>query len=52
MTKTDFDKKFYNNLKALEFDECSNIYSGFNINDFKKYDRKDPEIMRLYARSP
>lgn len=51
MSGSDHEKHLYNNLKALYFDKCG-INSHFNINDFVKYNNKDPEILQLFSRCP
>lgn len=48
MTGTDHDKVYYNNLKALQLNKCY-LRSYFDLQDFQKYNRKDPELVKLYA---
>lgn len=50
MQGSDHDKAYYNNLKALQLNNCK-IQSGFNLQDFEKYNRKDPSFLKLLARS-
>lgn len=51
MISANYPKKFFNNLKALQFDNCS-INPSFNLQNHNKYTNKeDPDIVKLIARS-
>ncbi len=51
MISANYPKKFYNNLKALQLDQCSvNVY--FNLTQHNKLTvKEDPDVVKLIARS-
>lgn len=51
MSGKDHDKIFYNNLKALQFNDCS-LATNFDLKYFEKYNKaKEPNLLKLIARS-
>lgn len=53
MIESNYKSMYYNNLKALEFKQCSNINPNFSLSHFNKLlEKKDPEFVQLLARSP
>ena len=51
MISANYPKKFYNNLKAIQMDQCSvNVY--FNLTQHNKLTiKEDPDVVKLIARS-
>lgn len=54
MIESNYKKKYYNNLKALQLNKCTNMNPGkFDLNEFNQiHDINDPKYVRLLARSP
>ena len=51
MISANYPKRFFNNLRALQLDNCS-INPGFNLTQFNKLTNKsDPDLVKLIARS-
>lgn len=50
MIEQNFKKAFYNNLKALQLDYCSNLNPNFNLAHYNKLlVKKDPDYVKLFA---
>ena len=54
MIESNYKKKYYNNLKALQLNECRNMNPAkFNLSQFNKIlEIDDPKFVKLLARSP
>lgn len=54
MIASNYKKVYYNNLKALQLDNCSNLNpSNFSLAHYNKLvEKKDPEYVRLFSLSP
>ena len=53
MIAGNYNKVFYNNLKALELDSCSNLNPGFVLSHYNKLvNKKEPEYVKILADSP
>ena len=53
MIPSNYEKVYYNNLKAFEFNHCTNLNPTFNLTHFNKIiTKKDPEYVSLLATSP
>lgn len=51
MISANFPKRFFNNLRALQLDNCA-INPAFNLTQFNKLTNKeDPDLVKLIARS-
>lgn len=52
MISSNYTKKYFNNLKALQLNRCGNLNPNFNLTYFNKLNyREDPEFVKLLARS-
>ena len=53
MISTNYERKFYNNLKALQFNYCNNLNPNFSLAHYNKLvNKKEPEFVKLLANSP
>jgi hypothetical protein len=53
MIAGNYQKFFYNNLKALQLDNCSNLNPGFVLAHYEKLvNKKEPEFVKILADSP
>ena len=54
MIPSNYKKAYYNNIKALQLDNCSNLNpSNFTLTHHNKLvDKKDPEYVKLFSYSP
>lgn len=51
MSGKDYEKIYHNNLKSLQFDNCGNLQSNFNLERYKQGFDKAPKIIDLYTQS-
>lgn len=53
MIASNYKKVYYNNLKALQLNQCNNMNPNFSLSHFNKLVTKnDPEYVKLFAQSP
>ena len=54
MIESNYPRQYFNGLKALQFNECSNLNPrNFNLSYFNKiHDIGDPKFVKLLAQSP
>jgi len=54
MIASNYKKVYYNNLKALQLDNCSQLNpTNFTLAHYNKLvNKKDPEYVKLFAQSP
>lgn len=54
MIASNYKKVYYNNLRALQLDNCANMNPGnFTLAHYNKLvEKKDPEYVKLFAQSP
>jgi hypothetical protein len=53
MIATNYKKEFFNNLRTLQFNYCSNLNPGFSLAHYNKLVNKvEPEMVKLFANSP
>jgi hypothetical protein len=52
MIAVNYPKTYYNNLKALQFDNCSNLNPPFVLSNYEKLVNKtEPEYVKILADS-
>lgn len=52
MIASNYKSVYYNNLKALQLDKCTNFISTFNLSHFNKLiTKEDPNYVKILARS-
>ena len=52
MIASNYKKEYFNNLKALQFDRCSNLNPNFVLSHHNKLvEKKDPEYVKLFSHS-
>jgi Ran GTPase-activating protein (RanGAP) involved in mRNA processing and transport len=54
MIASNYKKAYFNNLKALQFDNCSLLNpTNFTLAHYNKLvEKRDPEYVKLFAQSP
>jgi len=53
MIASNYKKVYYNNLKALQMNQCNNMNPNFSLAHFNKLVTKnDPEYVKLFSESP
>lgn len=53
MIASNYKKVYFNNLKALQLDNCAMLNPTFTLAHFNKLvEKKDPQYVKLFAQSP
>jgi hypothetical protein len=53
MIAVNYPKSYYNNLKALQLDTCSNLNPSFVLSNYEKLVNKtEPEFVKILSDSP